>query len=67
MSYGLDFRENLRRGMAYVDRIFRGAQPKDMPVEQASKFDLVINLKTANALDVAVPHALLVRADEVIE
>jgi putative ABC transport system substrate-binding protein len=67
ISYGADFRENLRRAANYMDRILRGAQPKDLPVEQPSKFNLVINLKTANALGLAVLHALLVRADEVIE
>jgi putative tryptophan/tyrosine transport system substrate-binding protein len=67
MSYGLDNRETLRWGVTYVDRILRGAQPKDLPVEQASKFELVINLKTAKAMGVTVPEALLVRADKVIE
>jgi putative ABC transport system substrate-binding protein len=67
MSYGLDYRETLRWGVAYVDRILRGAQPKDLPVEQASTFELVINLKTAKAMGVTVPEALLVRADKVIE
>ena len=67
MSYGLDYRETLRWGVAYVDRILRGAPPRDLPVEQASKFELVINLKTAKAMGVTVPEALLVRADKVIE
>jgi len=67
MSYGLDYREILRWGTTYVDRILRGAQPKDLPVEQASKFELVINLKTAKAMGVTVPEALLFRADKVIE
>jgi putative ABC transport system substrate-binding protein len=67
MSYGLDLRENWRLATTYVDRILRGAQPKDMPVEQASKFVLTINLKTAKALGVTVPPMLLARADEVID
>ena len=67
MSYGLDYRENLRWGTTYVDRILRGTQPKDLPVEQASKFELVINLKTAKALSLTVPPSLLVQANEVIE
>ena len=67
MSYGLDYRENLRWGTTYVDRILRGTQPKDLPVEQASKFELVINLKTAKALGLTVPPSLLVQANEVIE
>jgi putative ABC transport system substrate-binding protein len=67
MSYGLDYRENWRRAMSYVDRILRGARPKDLPVEQASKFELVINLKTAKALSLTVPPSLLVQANEVIE
>jgi putative ABC transport system substrate-binding protein len=67
ISYGADPRENWRRSLTYVDRILRGAQPKDLPVEQASKFVLTINLKATNALGITVPPMLLTRADEVIE
>jgi putative ABC transport system substrate-binding protein len=67
ISYGADPRENFRLSLAYVDRILRGAQPKDLPVEQLSKFLLTINLKTAGALGITVPQMLLGRADEVIE
>jgi putative tryptophan/tyrosine transport system substrate-binding protein len=67
MSYGFDYREIFGYGARYVDRILRGAQPKDLPVEQTSKFHLVINLKTAKALGITVPPMLLARADKVIE
>jgi putative ABC transport system substrate-binding protein len=67
LAYGTDFR-NLFRGVAvFVDKIFKGAKPGDLPVEQPTKFELVVNLKTAKALGVEVPTSLLLRADEVIE
>jgi len=67
ISYGPNFAELWRRSAEYIDKILRGAKPGDIPVEQPTKFDLVINLKTAKALGLSVPPALLARADDVIE
>ena len=67
MSYGVNTAEMERRAAVYVDRILRGAKPADLPVEQPTKFDFVINLKTAKVLRLTIPQSLLVRADQVIE
>jgi putative ABC transport system substrate-binding protein len=67
LSYGVDIVDTFRRAATYVDRILRGAKPAELPVQMPTKFEMVLNLKTAKALGLEIPPSIMLRADEVIE
>ena len=67
MSYGASLSDQYRRAASYVDRILKGAKPADLPVEQPTKFDLVVNLKAAKALGITIPPSPMLRVDDVIQ
>ena len=67
MSYAASYEDLFRRGAEYIDKILRGTKPAELPVEQPTKFDLIVNLTTAKVLGLTIPEAFLLRVDEVIE
>jgi putative ABC transport system substrate-binding protein len=66
MAYGVSYPDSYRRAATYVDKIFKGARPGDLPIEQPTKFEFVVNMKTAKALRLTMPQVLLLRADEIL-
>ena len=66
MSYGVNVPDMFRHSATFIDRILKGAKPGDLPVEQPTRFEMIVNLKTANALGITIPQSMLLRADEVI-
>jgi putative ABC transport system substrate-binding protein len=67
MSYGVDLRDSFRRAATYVDKILKGARPADLPIEQPTRYELVINRKTAKALGLVIPQSVLVRTDRFVD
>ena len=67
MSYGVSWTEQIRRSAGYIDKILNGARPGNLPIEQPTQFELIVNLKTANALGLKIPQSIIARANEVIQ
>ena len=67
VTYGVNYADHYRRAAGFADRIFRGAKPADLPIEQPTKFELVVNMRTAKALGLTIPPSLLLRADQILQ